>query len=83
MQKMMGKIYNCKLKNDVYLNLCLQYISNNDVALSISSRIESVSSIRYNLVCAYSKDSNQAAHLHSLIRVSFLPEGMLDHWLPI
>ena len=31
MQKMMGKIYNCKLKNDVYLNQCLQQLCNNDV----------------------------------------------------
>ena len=31
--------------------------------------IEPVPSIRLNLACAYSEDSNQSAHLHSLIRV--------------
>ena len=30
---------------------------------------EPVSSIRYKLACVYSKDSNQSAHPHSLIRV--------------
>ena len=30
---------------------------------------ELVSSIRYKLECAYSDDSNQSAHPHSLIRV--------------
>ena len=30
---------------------------------------EPVSSIRYTLACAYSEDSNQSSHPHSLIRV--------------
>ena len=35
----------------------------------LTSLYEPVCSIRYMLACAYSKDSNQSAHLHSLIRV--------------
>ena len=70
-----------------------------------------VSSLRYKRAYAYSEDSNQSAHFHSLIRdldfdlknwhertrkihtkfafphsdqnPSFLPDEMLDPWLPI
>ena len=42
---------------------------------------EPVSSIRYKLVCAYSEDSNQSVHPHSVISLSFLHEQMLDPWL--
>ena len=37
-----------------------------------------VSSIRYKLAFAYSKDSNQSAHLHSLI--NFLVFSLKKHW---
>ena len=35
--------------------------------------------MRFKLAYAYSKDSNQSAHLHSLI----LPIDTFDPWLPI
>ena len=43
---------------------------------------EQVSSIRYKLAFAYSGDSNQFAHLHSQISLSFPPEGFLDLGYP-
>ena len=45
-----------------------------------SSIYEPVSNIRYKFACAYSKDSNQSEHPHSLIRV--IVEETLDPWLP-
>ena len=51
---------------------------------TVKTTFVSVSGIWYKLACAYSKDSDQCVHLHSLIRVlEFRPEEMLDHWLHI
>ena len=44
--------------------------------------MEPVSSIRYKLACAYSEDLNQSVHSEPDQSLSFLPEEMLDHWLP-
>ena len=40
--------------------------------------IEPVSSIRYQLTSAHSEDSNQSAHIHSLIRVIVF--CLKKHW---
>ena len=44
---------------------------------------ELVSSIRYWLACAYSEDSNQSAHLHSLIRILVFCLRNVCPWLSI
>ena len=45
--------------------------------------IQLVSSIRYKLVCAYSKDSNQSKQSHNLIKVLvFHLKKPWDPWLP-
>ena len=41
--------------------------------LHVTSPNESVSRIRYKLACAYREDSNQSAHPHSLMSLSFFP----------
>ena len=46
--------------------------------MNINLLSEQVSSIRYKLACAYSKDSNQSAHQLSLIRVFAV--DMKNHW---
>ena len=46
-----------------------------------SNSIRAVSRMMYKLACLYTEDSNQSAPAYmSLI---FLPEEMLDSWLPI
>ena len=41
-----------------------------------------LSSIRYQFACTYNKDSNQSAHPHSLISLSFPPKETFNAWLP-
>ena len=59
----------------------IQFFFHTFVHLRLDSRIEpmfSDCSIRFNLACTYSKDSNQFAHLHSLI--NFLGFRLTIFW---
>ena len=50
---------------------------------TVQMQNEPVSGIRYKLAFAFSEDSNQSEHLHSLISLKFPPEESLNPWLPI
>ena len=58
-------------------------ILNSGIILKTFTPVENISSKMYKLACVFSEDSNQYAHLHSLISLSFLPEEMLDLWLHV
>ena len=58
-------------------------IKSNFMADMKKYHIQLVSSIRYKLVCAYSKDSNQSKQSHNLIKVLvFHLKKPWDPWLP-
>ena len=60
-----------------------QLLNSGIILKTFTHDVEPVSSKMYKLACVYREDSNQSAHLHSLISLSFLPEEMLDLWLHV
>ena len=69
-----------------YYNVFLSYQSISADSMwksEMSTMFELSSSIRYKMACVHSKDSNQPAHPHSLISLSFPPDEMISLWLPI